>query len=159
MIALLEHLDRQIRSSQRLLQIVLDQSDAIRRQDAESVLASLVDVQQEMAARDRLEVERDQILQQASRALGVPADGVTLDQVLTLAAPADARAAREKSAELRGLIAEVQRVHGQNRVLIRQELSFLDHLMRAISGTPPAGYSPLGFSPAPQASHAVDARG
>ena len=34
-------------------------------------------------------------------------------------------------------------MHAQNRILIRQELAFLDHLMRLMSGVPQAGYSPV----------------
>ena len=45
------------------------------------------------------------------------------------------------SAELKGLVTETSRVHDQNRLLVRQELSFLDHLMRVLSGTPQSGYS------------------
>ena len=37
-----------------------------------------------------------------------------------------------RSAELRGLLAEVQREHGVNRALMRQELAFLVHLTRQI---------------------------
>ena len=47
--------------------------------------------------------------------------------------------ARALSAELRGTLSETARIHGQNRVLIRQELAFLDHLMRVLSGTPEGG--------------------
>lgn len=49
-------------------------------------------------------------------------------------------------------------MHTTNRVLIRQELSFLDHLMRVLSGAPEAGYSPNGWTRAPQSTSAVDAR-
>ena len=54
------------------------------------------------------------------------------------------RGARERSAELRGLLAEIAREHGINRALMRQELAFLDHLTRLIGGgaTPTPGYRP-----------------
>jgi hypothetical protein len=42
---LLEHLERQLASARRLLQIVLAQGEAIRLQDVETVLARLGDVQ------------------------------------------------------------------------------------------------------------------
>jgi hypothetical protein len=158
MSALLEHLDRQLVSSRRLLQVVLGQSDAIRRQDAESVLASLADVQTEMAARERLERERDELVGRAAVSLGRRPDEVDLESILTLVSPADAAEARAKSAELKGLLAEVARIHGANRVLIRQELTFLDHLMRVMSGTPPAGYSPFGQATTVQPANSLDAR-
>ena len=62
------------------------------------------------------------------------------------------------SAELRGLLTEIGQVHTCNRVLIRQELSFLDHLMRVLSGAPEAGYSQTGWTHAPQTANVVDAR-
>jgi hypothetical protein len=62
------------------------------------------------------------------------------------------------SAELRGLIVEVGRIHDQNRLLIRQELAFLDHLMRVLSGTPQGGYSSNGWLSLPQTATVVDAK-
>ena len=55
-------------------------------------------------------------------------------------------------------IVEVGRIHDQNRVLIRQELAFLDHLMRVLSGTPQAGYSATGWLSTPQAATVLDAK-
>lgn len=158
MSALLEHIDKQIRSSQRLLQIVIAQGAAIRRRDVEGVLARLGDVQVEMAHRHRLELERDDLIRQAAAALGRDEADVDLESILALV-PADVGSvARRKSAELKGLLSEVGRIHEQNRVLIRQELAFLDHLMRVLAGTPQAGYSMNGFTQAPQSSNVVDAR-
>ena len=51
-------------------------------------------------------------------------------------APLEAATARERSAELRGLLEEIAREHGINRALMRQELAFLDHLMRLVGGEP-----------------------
>lgn len=155
---LLAHLVRQIDSARKLLGIVLAQSEAIKRQDVETLLARLADVQLEMRTRDRLESERDAILRVASTELGLPADELDLEAIVSLLPGVEADAARRSSAELRGLLDEIKRVHTTNRVLIRQELTFLDHLMRVLSGAPDAGYSPKGWSRAPQAANAVDAR-
>jgi len=155
---LLEHLDRQVRSSQRLLQLVLTQSEAIKRQDSEGVLATLGDLQTEMGQRQRLEVERDDLLRRAGTALGLAPAEVTLERILPLVSPNEAAHARAQSAELKGLLNEVERVHAQNTILIRQELTFLDHLMRVLSGSPQGGYSPVGMTMAPQAANSVDAR-
>jgi len=152
------HLERQVASSRRLLGIVLAQSEAIREQDVEGVLARLSDVQIEMAVRNRLELERDGILREAGARLGVSPEQVDLEGVLVDAPPAEAESARRLSAELRGLLLETQRTHEQNRVLIRQELSFLSHLMSVMSGAPRAGYSADGWTATPQAVRAVDAR-
>jgi hypothetical protein len=156
--ALLEHLDRQVASAQRMLRIVLEQGQAIKRQDSDGVLGTLADLQTELGGRARLELERDELLREAGRRLGRPAGELELEDVLALVPPAEAATARGRSAELRGLVAETSRLHAQNRVLIRQELVFLDHLIRVLSGTPQAGYSPRGYQSAPQAANVVNAR-
>jgi hypothetical protein len=154
-----EHLERQLQSSRRLLQTVIAQSDAIRAQDVEGVLARLAEVQQEMVRRMQLEHERDALLDRAAAALGRPADELTLEMILVLLPADQAARARELSAELRGTLAETARIHGQNRVLIRQELAFLDHLMRVLSGTPEGGYSPRGATTtAPPRMNLIDTR-
>jgi hypothetical protein len=57
--------------------------------------------------------------------------------------------ARQRSAELRGLLAEIAREHGINRALMRQELAFLDHLVRLIGQEPDTGYRPGAAAPPP----------
>jgi hypothetical protein len=158
MIAVVEHLERQVAFARRLLAILLSQTEAIKVQDVESVLARLRDVQAEMVKRVQLERERDLLLRQAAALLRRPADEVTLESLLVLLTDADAARARELSAELKGLLAETARVHGQNRVLVRQELAFLDHLMRVLSGAPQAGYTPVGRAPATQPGNLIDMR-
>jgi hypothetical protein len=113
-IGIVEHLERQLQSTRRLLQAVLAQTDAIRAQDVEGVLARLADVQAEMVKRVQLERERDVITQQAGVLLGCAPDAVTLDALLELVPAAEAATARTHSAELRGLLAEVAREGGQN---------------------------------------------
>jgi hypothetical protein len=155
---LVPHLEQQVASARRLLRIVLAQGEAIRAQDTEGVLALLADIQTELTTRDRLEIERDGILRAAGIRLGIAIDQVDLEAVLAVAPAHEAGPARALSSELRGLLQEVERTHDTNRVLIRQELSFLAHLMRVLSGAPSAGYSATGWTAAPQAARAVDAR-
>lgn len=159
MTGLLDHLERQLASAQRLLQIVIAQRDAIRAQDVEGVLARLAEVQQEMSKRMLLERERDVLLDQASNALRRQPADITLDMILVLLPAGEAVQARALSSELRGTLAETSRIHGQNRVLIRQELAFLDHLMRVLSGMPEGAYSAGGgSSPRPQVLNLIDTR-
>ena len=159
MTGLVEHLERQLTSAQRLLQVVIAQRDAIRAQDVEAVLARLSDVRQEMTRRLQLEKERDAILDHAAATLGRPAADLTLEMLLALVPAAEAARARELSSHLRRTLSETAHIHGQNRVLIRQELSFLDHLMRVLSGTPEGAYSAGGGSAAgPQAVNLIDTR-
>jgi hypothetical protein len=63
--------------------------------------------------------------------------------------------ARERSAELRGLLAEIAREHGINRALMRQELAFLSHLTRLIGNDAEPGYDPSGTTGTAAPSHHV----
>ena len=155
----LAHLAAQIGSARRLLAQILRQSGAIRRRDVDGVLATMTDIQGEMASRGRLESERSELLWRAGSMLGVPAEAVTLFELTTLMEDADADEARTRSAELRGLLAQVEREHAINRALMRQELSFLEHLTRMLGGAPDSGgYGPsAGSRPAAGPSlHVVD---
>ncbi len=139
---LLAHLDTQLASARRLLQLVLAQGGAIRDRDVEVVLARLGEIQTEMGRRGALEQARMRLLVSAGQALGLPPAQVTLDALCRLLSPSGAIAARERSAELRGLLAELAREHGINRALMRQELTFLSHLVRLVGNEPEAGYAP-----------------
>jgi hypothetical protein len=113
-----------------------------------------------MVERNRLELERDGLLERASTLLAVPVDDIDLDVLVALGPPHEAEVARAMSAELKGLVNEIEKRHVENRILVRQELAFLDHLMRAIAGTPQGGYT-LGRSAAsiqPAYASAVDMR-
>jgi hypothetical protein len=128
----LRHLEAQITSARRLLDAVLRQGAAIRNRDVDAVLARLGEMQAEMERRSTLERDRVRILTQAGGGLGVPPHTVTLDALAQLLGPHEAEAAKTRSAELRGLLAEVQREHVVNRALMRQELAFLSHLTRQL---------------------------
>ena len=145
--ALLAHLDDQLGSTGRLLQLVLAQAAAIRERDVDTVLAAIAEIQGEMERRAGLERTRAELLARAGGQLGVPGHVVTLDAICSLIPPADAAGARERSAELRGLLAEVGRQHQANRILMRQELAFLEHLTRLLGGEEQGGYAPPGAAP------------
>jgi hypothetical protein len=136
------HLEAQIVSARRLLESILRQGAAVRERQVDGVLASMTEIQAEMGARARLENERAGLLSRAGHALGLAPQGVTLEAIARLMAPAEADLARARSAELRGLLAEIARVHGINRALMRQEMAFLDHLTRLIGQEPQTGYRP-----------------
>lgn len=136
----LAHLDAQLESARRLLDLVLRQGAAIRRQDVDEVLARLSDLQVEMELRAQLEQHRTVLLTRAGAQLGVAGHAITLEALASLIDPAQAAAARTRSAELRGLLSEIQREHTVNRALMRQELAFLDHLTRMMSGQEDLGY-------------------
>ena len=147
--AVLAHLEVQIESARRLLASILLQGQAIRTRDVEGVVARLAEVKSEMAQRADLEEQRTNLLVRAGIALGVPAPQVTLDAMTMLMPVNEGARARQRSAELRGLLAEIAREHGINRALMRQELAFLDHLVRLIGQEPDTGYRPGGNEPVP----------
>ena len=139
----LRHLDAQLASARRLLDAVLRQGAAIRNRDVDAVLARLAEMQGEMERRSTLERDRVRILTQAGGGLGVAPHTVTLEALAQLLSPHEAEAARSRSAELRGLLAEVQREHVINRALMRQELAFLSHLTRQLGvDAEDVGYRP-----------------
>ena len=139
----LRHLDAQLDSARRLLDAVLRQGAAIRAREVDGVLARLAEMQGEMERRGALERDRVRILATAGQNLGIPAHTVTLDALSELLAPHEALAAKGRSAELRGMLAEVQREHTVNRALMRQELAFLSHLTRQLGiDTEDVGYRP-----------------
>jgi hypothetical protein len=150
--ALIAHLDDQIASTQRLLQIVMGQAAAIRDRDVDTVLSAVTEIQGEMERRAGMERIRGELLARAGASLGIPAHVVTLDAICTLLKPAEAAQARERSAELRGLLGEVGRQHQANRVLMRQELAFLEHLTRLLGGEEHGAYAPPGAAPAQPAA-------
>jgi hypothetical protein len=129
---ILRHLEAQIASARRLLDAVLRQGAAIRNRDVDAVLARLGEMQAEMERRSGLERDRVRLLTQAGGGLGIPAHQVTLEALTQLLNANEALAAKGRSAELRGLLSEVQREHVVNRALMRQELSFLSHLTRQL---------------------------
>jgi hypothetical protein len=159
---LLSHLDHQLRSAQRLLGLVLAQGESIRARDSERVLAKLAEIQTEMGRRGRLEQERTRLLQGAGSLLGLPAQQVTLERLCDLVSAPGARAARERSSELRGMLAEIAREHGINRALMRQELAFLSHLVRLVGEDQEGGYraggAPAEPSPAVPLHQTLDLR-
>jgi hypothetical protein len=141
----LAHLDAQIASVQRLLEIVLEQGAAIRARDVHTVVRFAGLLHGELARRGAIEDTRSELLQRAGALLGIPAQSVTLTRLSVLMEPARAALAAERSARLRGLVEELRREHACNRALLQIELSFLDHLMRSLAlDCAVQGYDPRG---------------
>ena len=150
---LLAHLDAQLRSARVLLDLVVKQGRAVRKRDVDVVLHALGEIQVEMERRGKLERDRAQLLTRAGQSLGIPAHAVTLDAIAGVLSESDAGIARQRSAELRGLLAEIAREHQVNRTLMRQELAFLGHLTSMLGGDHPSGQT--GYQPSGR--HAVQA--
>jgi hypothetical protein len=142
--SVIAHLGTQIDSARRLLGHVLKQGEAIRNREVDAVRARFGEIQAEMDGRGRLELQRTALLTQAGSRLGLAPAEITLDRIAVLMTESQAAQARELSAELRGLLAEIERQHTTNRALMRQELAFLEHLTRLIGLEPEAGYRPAG---------------
>lgn len=143
----LAHLEAQLGSAQRLLQSTLAQGLAIRNQDVDGVVRQVAAFQAELERRARLEEDRARLLARAGALLQTAPAAVTITQLAALMAPQDARLATERSAELQGLLGEIAREHACNQALMRQELKFLDHLLRLVDPAAPSdagGYTAGG---------------
>jgi hypothetical protein len=140
----LAHLDAQIASVQRLLEIVLEQGAAIRARDVHTVVRFAGLLHGELARRSQIEATRSLLLERAGALLGIPAQAVTLSRLSVLLDPARAQLAAERSAQLRGLLEELRREHACNRALMQIELSFLDHLMQSLALDGAHGYDARG---------------
>jgi hypothetical protein len=160
----LAHLDAQIASARSLLEVVLEQGAAIRARDVHTVVRLAGMLRGEMGRRQLLEEERSRLLARSGERLGVPAEAVTLGLLATLTDSMTGERARVRSAELRGLLHELQREHSCNRSLMQIELGFLDHLMGMLSLDGVSGYDTHGSSrsitrPRPHgALHVLDLR-
>jgi len=132
-VEVLDHLDAQIASVQRLLEIVLEQGAAIRARDVHTVVRFAGMLHGELARRAQIEATRSLLLERTGALLGIPAQAVTLTRLSVLLDPARAQLAAARSAQLRGLLEELRREHACNRALMQIELSFLDHLMQSLA--------------------------
>jgi hypothetical protein len=142
----LAHLEAQIESARSLLEVVLEQGAAIRVRDVQTVVRLAGILRGEMGRRQLLEEERTRLLARSGERLGLPAEAVTLALLSTLMDAATAERASARSAELRGLLHELQREHSCNRALMQIELGFLDHLMGMLSLDGVNGYDTHGSS-------------
>jgi hypothetical protein len=142
----LGHLDAQIESARSLLAVVLEQGAAIRVRDVHAVVRLAGILRGEMGRRQLLEEERSRLLARSGERLGVPAEAVTLALLSTLMDTSAAERASARSAELQGLLHELQREHSCNRALMQIELGFLDHLMGMLSLDGVNGYDTHGSS-------------
>jgi hypothetical protein len=138
------HLDAQLISARRLLQIVLEQGAAIRLRDVQNVVSLTGLLQVELQRRAMIERDRARLLERAGARLGVAATAVSINLLDAVMDPLRAPEAHARSAELRGLLDEVQREHHVNRALMNQELAFLDHLLRLTDGDRNLGYDAAG---------------
>jgi hypothetical protein len=142
----LAHLAAQIASARGLLGVVLEQGAAIRARDVQSVVRLAGILRGEMGRRQMLEEDRTGLLIRCGDRLGVPAETVTLKELLSLMPPAGAELASARSAELQGLLHELQREHSTNRAIMQIELGFLDHLMTMLALDGVNGYDTHGTS-------------
>ncbi len=146
----LAHLEAQLQSTQRLLQSVLAQGVAIRAQDVDAVVRKVAAFQAELECRARLEEDRARLLARAGALLDTSPQAVTLSKLTALMPPDDAALATGRSAELQGMLAELTRQHACNQALMRQELAFLDHLLRLVDPASPVdagAYNANGIRP------------
>ena len=126
----LTHLASQLDSARRMLAIVLEQAAAIRQRAVPQVVKLATSLQTEMHRREVIEAERLELLDRAGAHLHVSPSDVSIAMLANLMDPESAEVAHNHTAELRGMLLEIQREHTTNRALMQQELAFLDHLLR-----------------------------
>jgi hypothetical protein len=160
----LDHLEAQISSARSLLGVVLEQGSAIRAREPQAVVRLAGILRGEMGRRQLLDEERGRLLERCGERLGVAAESVTVTGLAELMSASDAELAVARSAELRGILHELEREHACNRALMQIELGFLDHLMGVLALDGVTGYDPSGSStsitrPRPNGSlHVLDLR-
>lgn len=161
---MLAHLDAQIASARSLLEAVLEQGAAIRARDVQTVVRLAGILRGEIGRRQLLEEERQRLLLRSGQRLGIAPEAVTLALLSEVLDGPTAQRAGARSAELRGLLHELQREHATNRALMQIELGFLDHLMGLLALDGVNGYDTQGSSrsitrPRPQGGlHVLDLR-
>jgi hypothetical protein len=154
----LAHLEAQLASARTLLGIVLAQGKAIRARDVHTVVLQAGHLQAELHRRRQIETERARLLARAGTRLQIASGAVTLEALTTLMDPSGAQVARDRSAELRGLLDEAQREHIVNRALMSQEMAFLDHLLHLVDVRGSGAYGSAAARPSSQADASVGAR-
>jgi hypothetical protein len=114
----LTHLGRQLKSAERLLDIVLRQSDAVRRHAAGEVITGMGAIQHAMIDRSTLEDEREVLLYRIAAVLSVEPHAVTADRLAACLPGATAADLQVRSARLRGLLSEVASERRTDRALM-----------------------------------------
>jgi hypothetical protein len=154
----LAHLDAQLASARTLLQVVLEQGKAIRARDVHEVVLQAGRLQAELQRRRQIELDRSQLLERAAVRLRIASGAVTLEALTALMDPHAAATALTRSAELRGMLSEIQREHVVNRALMSQELAFLDHLLRLVDLDESGAYGNQAARRSNRSSTSVGAR-
>jgi hypothetical protein len=154
----LAHLEAQLSSARGLLGIVLAQGKAIRARDVHTVVLQAGHLQAELHRRRQIEAERARLLARAGTRLQIASGAVTLEALTKLMDPSAAQIARDRSAELRGLLEEAQREHIVNRALMSQEMAFLDHLLHLVDVRGSGAYGSAAARRSSQADTSVGAR-
>jgi hypothetical protein len=128
--AFLAHLTKQLESAHRMLAVVHEQGAAIRRRDVQNVVRLAGALQVEMHRREVVEGERERLFGRAADSLGLDADRVGLHSFEELMGYEAGLLSRARVFELTSILGEIQREHQTNRVLMAQEMAFLDYLLR-----------------------------
>jgi hypothetical protein len=154
----LRHLEAQLHSARTLLAIVLDQGKAIRDRNVQEVVGQAGRLNAELQRRRQIDSSRAELLDRAAVRLQVASGAVTLEALTTLMDFRSAATARQRSAELRGMLDEVQREHIVNRALMGQQMAFLDHLLRLVDFTGSGAYGHAAARPSTERDPSVGAR-
>lgn len=124
------NVDEQARVWRRLLELSMVQMQALSVQDVHTVHGVLQEIEVTMLERSRTEVRRSVLLAQAGAVLGIPHDAVTRDVISAHCEPATAERLRVAAEELRSLIVELDAIVHRNSMLLEQELSIIEVMVK-----------------------------
>lgn len=124
------NVQEQTRVWSRLLDLSRAQLAALQAQDVHAVHAILQEIEIVMLDRSRTEVRRGMLLNQAASMLGMAPDHVTRDVIVAQCDAPLGEALEEAAEELRALIVELDAVVARNTVMLEQELSIIEVLVR-----------------------------
>ncbi len=143
----LAHLEVQLVSARRLLQIILKQGEAIRERNVQSVVALTGMLQAEMQRRTLLEDERSRLLDRAGARLGIAPGAVTLTLLTRSMPEPPPRTHSSAAGSCAGCSPSCSASTRSTGRSCSQELAFLDHLLRLADGRVDAGYDSVGERP------------
>jgi hypothetical protein len=144
-----EHLERQLASVDSLLSTLSEQEQAIRSQNVTAVITASTSMQGELLRRSRLEQEREVLRAGLAMRIGCAPEQITARTLAEMDPEGLGQQVRALSERLSDRVTVLQRKHEQVQEMLRSELAFVSHLLKALSpaNEPAEAYRPKGRAP------------
>lgn len=130
------NLDDQVRVYRRLLDLSQAQLVALQAQDVRTVHAILQEIELAMLERSKVDQRRSEVLMHIAQQLGIALEDVTASLLQQRADAPIGEAIANASAELRGLVGDLDGVVARNRALLEHELAIIDHMVHGMTTVP-----------------------